>query len=363
MKQKIPTITLCIIVKNEEEVIGRCLDSVQGIVDEIIIVDTGSNDQTKEIVSKYTSKLYDFPWIDDFSAARNFAFNLATQDYILWLDADDVIMESDREKFLVFKKSLDPTVDSVTMHYHLAHDENGQVTSSLRRNRLVKRANKFRWIGAVHEYLEVGGYIVNSDIAITHCALSHDSDRNLRIYAERMAKGESFSPRDLYYYANELHDHGKLEESITFYQQFLATKQGWIEDNIAACGKLADSFLALNLPEKHLEYIYKSFDYDTPRAEFCCRLGAYYLQANELKQATFWYKTATELEKPADCLGMINHAYWTWIPHIQLCVCYDRLGKQDLSYKHNEIAAGFVPNHSAVLYNRNYFENLFNKPI
>jgi len=363
MKQKFPTISLCIIVKNEEDVIGRCLDSVQGIVDEIIIVDTGSTDRTKEIVKKYTSKLYDFVWIDDFSAARNFAFSLATNNYILWLDADDVILEADRELFLELKKVLDPAVDSVTMHYHLSQDVNGKVTSSLRRNRLVKRSNNFKWIGAVHEYLEVGGSILNSEVAITHCALSHDSERNLRIYTERMAKGESFGPRDLYYYANELNDHHQHEEAINFYQQFLSTKQGWIEDNIAACGKIADCLLALSKREESLDYVYKSFNYDTPRAEFCCRLGFYYLQENQLKQAAFWYKIATELEKPAECLGMINHACWTWLPHLQLCVCYDRLGKHDLACKHNELAAGFVPDHSGVLYNRKYFDSLFNKTI
>ena len=361
MKQKIPTISLCMIVKNEEDVIGRCLDSVQGIVDEIVVVDTGSDDHTKEIVKKYTNKLYDFPWINDFSAARNFAFSKATKNYILWLDADDVILEPDREKFLSLKKNFDPAVDSVTMHYHLAQDEKGNITSSLRRNRLVKRANHFKWIGAVHEYLEVGGSIINSEVAITHCAISHDSSRNLRIYEERLAKGENFSPRDLYYYANELRDHGKDEEAIKFYQQFLDTKQGWIEDNISSCGKVADCFLALNNPEKYLEYIYKSFDYDAPRAEFCCRLGYYYLQANELKQATFWYKTATGLEQPADCWGIINNACWTWLPHLQLCVCYDRLGKHELACKHNEMAAAFVPDHASILYNRNYFEGLLNK--
>jgi len=361
MKQKIPTISLCIIVKNEEDVIGRCLDSVQGIVDEIVVVDTGSNDRTKEIVKRYTNKLYDFPWINDFSAARNFAFRLATQDYILWLDADDVILEPDRENFLTLKNSLDPAVDSVTMHYHLAQDEKGNITSSLRRNRLVKRVNNFKWIGAVHEYLEIGGLIINSEVAITHCAISHDSDRNLHIYEARLAKGETFSPRDLYYYANELCDHGRHEAAIEFYQKFLTSKLGWIEDNIAACGKVADCFLALNNPEKYLEYIYKSFDYDTPRADFCCRLGFHYLQANQLKQAAFWYKIATELEKPVDCWGMVNHACWTWLPHLQLCVCYDKLGKHELACKHNELAAVYAPDHSAVLYNRKYFEDLFSK--
>ncbi len=355
------TISLCLIVKNEEEVIARCLDSVRDIVDEIVVVDTGSNDRTKEIVSSYTNKIYDFPWIDDFSAARNFAFSQATQNYILWLDADDVILEADRERFLVLKNTLDPNVDSVTMHYHLSHDQNGQITSSLCRNRLVKRSKNFQWIGAVHEYLAVSGFIFNSDVAITHASIHHDSDRNLRIYEARIAKGETFSPRDLYYYANELRDHGKQDEAITYYQKFLDTKQGWVEDNIAACGKVADCFLALHNSEKYLEYIYKSFDYDTPRAEFCCRLGFHYLQASQYKQAIFWYKVATELEKPTDCWGMINHGCWTWLPHLQLCVCYDKIGKHDLAYKHNEIAAGFVPNHFSVLYNRNYFEGLFNK--
>jgi glycosyltransferase involved in cell wall biosynthesis len=65
------------IVKNEESVLGRCLDSVKDIVDEIIIVDTGSSDKTKEIAAKYTNRIYDFEWIDDFSVARNFSFEKA----------------------------------------------------------------------------------------------------------------------------------------------------------------------------------------------------------------------------------------------------------------------------------------------
>ena len=97
------TISLCMIVKNEEEVIGRCLECVKDIVDEIIIVDTGSTDSTKEIVSKYTDMVYDFEWIDDFSAARNFSFSKASKDYTMWLDADDIILEADREKLLKIK--------------------------------------------------------------------------------------------------------------------------------------------------------------------------------------------------------------------------------------------------------------------
>ena len=68
-------ISLCMIVKNEEKILTRCLDSVADLVDEIVIVDTGSTDATKKIAANYTDKIYDFTWVDDFSAARNFAFS------------------------------------------------------------------------------------------------------------------------------------------------------------------------------------------------------------------------------------------------------------------------------------------------
>lgn len=180
------------IVKNEEDCIDRCLSSVQDIVDEIIIVDTGSTDDTKDIVRKYTDQIFDFEWIDDFAAARNYAFSCGTKDYIFWLDADDILKDEDRKKFSTLKGGLDQSVDSVTMDYDLAYDEFGNVTSSVRRNRLVKRENKFRWIGAVHEYLEVWGNILNSDVAITHRSLHHDSDRNLKIYEKRLLRGDDF---------------------------------------------------------------------------------------------------------------------------------------------------------------------------
>lgn len=85
------TISLCMIVRNEEDVLGRCLASAADLMDEIIIVDTGSTDHTKEIAAEYTEKIYDFPWIDDFSAARNTAFSKANCDYCMWLDADDIL--------------------------------------------------------------------------------------------------------------------------------------------------------------------------------------------------------------------------------------------------------------------------------
>ena len=83
------SVSMCMIVKNEQSILKRCLDSYAGIYDELIIVDTGSTDNTKEIAAQYTDKVYNFAWCDDFAEARNFAFSKASCDYILSVDADE----------------------------------------------------------------------------------------------------------------------------------------------------------------------------------------------------------------------------------------------------------------------------------
>ncbi|BBI32698.1 glycosyltransferase family 2 protein [Cohnella abietis] len=348
-------ISLCMIVKDEQETLERCLSSVQGIVDEINIIDTGSTDKTKQIAEKFTQRIYDFPWIDDFAAARNFAFAQATEDYILWLDADDILEEKDRLKFITLKQQLNKGTDSVMMPYHLTLDNKGKPGFSLRRNRLVRRDCQFRWEGAVHEVLIVSGTILQSDIAITHHKKEMHTDRNLRIFRQRKQANLTFSPRDLYYYANELRDHDFPEEAAATYEQFLATKQGWIEDCFHACMGMADCYSKLNLEAESVRALLLSLKYGTPRAEMCCRLGLIFLESNRLEQAIYWYNTATRLGRPDQYLGPIVSDYWTWIPHAQLSICYDQMGQWAKAQLHNEMASFHNPEHPGIQNNRKYF--------
>ena len=89
------TISLCMIVKNEEDVLERGLESAAEVM-----VDTGSTDRTESIARKCADLVEHYKWTDDFAAARNFAFSKATMDYICWLDADDVIDEKNRKLFM-----------------------------------------------------------------------------------------------------------------------------------------------------------------------------------------------------------------------------------------------------------------------
>ncbi len=358
------TISLCMIVKNEQDTLERCLQSVRDVVDEIIIVDTGSTDRTRVVAAKWTPHVFEFAWIDDFAAARNFSFARAAMDYIMWLDADDLLLPEDSRKLTQLKQYLSPTVDAVSMGYQVDFDDHGNVALNVRRFRLVKRAGNFQWEGAVHEDLAIkDGAFYDSDIVVTH-RKNHgasDPDRNLKIYENLLTQGRKLTLRDTLHYAMELHQHRSYQKAVEFYLKFLAMENITAEDRVHVYGKLADCYYYLGDREKEREYIFKSFALDIPRPEFCCRLGYSFLEKNQFPQAAFWYKLAAELPAPDTRWTIQNQVSRTWLPHLQLGLCYYQLGKYELSYHHNEIALSFRPNDQNILNNMKLLEELMKK--
>ncbi len=106
------TISLCMIVKNEEQLLGKCIESVRGIVDELIIVDTGSTDRTVDICKQFGAKVYSIKWYDHFAKARNYGLEKATSDWILWLDADEQL---EHNKGTVIKEKIKETKAAILL--------------------------------------------------------------------------------------------------------------------------------------------------------------------------------------------------------------------------------------------------------
>lgn len=357
------TISLCMIVKNEEKVLPRCLNSVRELVDEIIIIDTGSTDNTKEIAKEFTENVFNFNWINDFSAARNYSFSKAAMNYILWLDADDIILPEDQIKFKHLKQNLNPSVDVVMMKYNVNFDENDNITFSYFRERLLKRINSYCWKEPVHEFIELWGNINNSEICITHKKeKGSDPGRNLAIYENSISNCHDLSLRGMYYYARELLSNGKYNSAIEYFNKFLDNEDGWVEDKIWACYNLSLCYNNINDKKNVLQSLLKSFEYSIPRAEVCCELGYYYLSQKDYNKAIFWYKLATNLEKPIDNWCFVMHDCWDYIPNIQLCVCYDKLGNINEAIKYNDIAGKYKPYSTYVEYNKNYFNRVSDMP-
>ncbi|AZA93516.1 SPBc2 prophage-derived glycosyltransferase SunS [Chryseobacterium nakagawai] len=352
-------ISLCLIVKNEEKVLSRCLENAVRFADEIIVVDTGSTDKTKEIAGKFTDKIFDFEWINDFSAARNFAFSKAVMDYQMWLDADDVIPEKSVKEINELKKRLNGDVEIVTMKYVLSFDQNGHPAFYSTRERLFKKNKNYQWIDPVHECIPLVGNIHYTDIEIWHKKAESGviSTRNIDIYRALEQSGKEFSARQLYYYARELKDHNETAKAITFFEKFLASGAGWIEDVISCCHQLAIEYKNNNIKEKVLPTLLKSFEYDIPRPEICCELGYYYKDKQDYHQAFKWFDMATRLPI-SHSVGFVFSDYFGYIPNVEACVCLSFLGEYKKANEYNEKAALSRPDCPSVRQNRDYLKEL-----
>ncbi len=348
------TVSLCMIVKNEEAVLGRCLASVAEAVDEIIIVDTGSTDRTKEIARQFTDLIYDFEWIDHFSAARNFSFSKATMDYCMWLDADDVIMEEDRRALIHLKKEL--SCDVVMMKYHTAFDDKGAPLFTYYRERLLRREAGFQWEGVVHEAITPKGEVLYSEIAVTHSKeKSADPCRNLRIYEKALSSGEKFAPRDRFYFARELTYHNRDKEAIELLEALLEKGEGWIENLLESCRLLAACYRRAGAWKRAISALLHSFSLTAPRAEICCDLGDLFSDKGELTSAVFWYETALRCPRADQQGGFVQPDRYGLYPALQLCVCCFRQGDEKAAALWNEKAASIDPTHPSVLFNRQFF--------
>lgn len=357
------SVSLCMIVRNEEQVLGRCLSCVKDFADEIIIVDTGSNDKTKEIASLFTDQIYDFPWIDDFAAARNFAFQKGTGDYLFWLDADDVITEEEQKKLMKLKMRLDQEKpDVVMMKYAVGYDGSGSPSFFFYRERLLRRCERAVWKGRIHEVIEPFGKTVREDILIEHRKIgTGDPDRNLRIFEKMIReKGKitGLTAREHYYYGKELYYHKRYKEAAGVFLTYLERSDGWHIDRIDACRHGAFCMYQLGKRDEALSFLLMGLREGIPGPELCCDLGWWFFSGKRYADAEFWYRQALKTGRLAGEEGFIMPEYRGYIPYLQLCVCLDRMGERKKACWYNELAERCHPGTEACRKNREYFARI-----
>lgn len=352
-------LSLCMIVRNEEEVIERCLKSTLSFVDEIIIVDTGSTDKTKQIVSKYTSNVYEFNWIDDFAEARNFSFSKATGDYIMWLDADDIVTPINANKIIALKDSYDPATDIFMFKYNVAFDKNNQPTFTYYRERIIRNCDEYKWQSPIHEVIPLNGKIVYQDISIEHKKLKPSPPgRNLKIFQKMIEKGIALDARQQFYYGRELFYNQQDIAAINTLEDFLKNSDGWFENKIDACKLLGTLYSQNGDFEKALTSLFHSFFYAPPRSNICCDIGKLFFDKKEYSNAIYWYEVASSQNPNIVSNAFIEPDTFNYIPYMQLCVIYYRLGDFVKSNMYNELAGKFKPNDVNYLHNKNLFSHL-----
>lgn len=288
-------ISCCMIVKNEENILARCLDSIKDLMDEIVIVDTGSVDRTKEIAARYTDKIYDFEWIDDFAAARNFSFSKATKEYIYSADADEVVDEENRRKFWDLKEVLLPEIDIVQMKYgNQLNKGTAYNFDEEYRPKLFKRLREFIWTEPVHEMVRLDPLIYDSEIVIGHFPENQHSKRDFMTFQKHIKRGLRLSKRLHHMYAMELYISGDDEDFLEAEEFFTGTaldpERSIDEVKEAVCivcraARLRDdshTMLKMSLKDLLTE----------GSAEMCWELGEYFLSKGDKDEAAMWYYNA-----------------------------------------------------------------------
>ncbi len=171
------TISCCMIVKNEEEFLEQCLNSVKNYVDEIIVVDTGSTDNTVEIAKKFTDKVYFHPWENSFSKARNHALKYAKGDWIFQIDADEELLENSGEKLRQVVENVKDE-DIILVNIFCSYS-NGKKKSLHNFERLFRNNGKIHYEGSVHNRVIGGTKAFYSSIELWHYGYDVDEEKSL----------------------------------------------------------------------------------------------------------------------------------------------------------------------------------------
>lgn len=211
----------------------------------------------------------------------------------MWLDADDVIEGENHEKL---RRILEhPDADVVFLPYWLSFDESGAPQMVSQRERIFRRSGGYQFTGAVHEASFHTAAALRRCRPVSHRKLRPgDPDRNLHIYQQKLRRGESFSPREQYYYARELCDHGAYRAALPVLERFLEEGSGWAPECIGACLLCAGCYRRLGIRTLPGNGCSGHFATGIPQPEVCCEIGSIFLEKGQYQTAAFWYHLAME---------------------------------------------------------------------
>ena len=342
------------IVKDEEDVLARCLESAADAADEIIIVDTGSADATKEIARRYTDKVYDFAWTDDFSAARNFSFSKAEMEYCMWLDADDVIKSEEAEKIKKLKESADK--DIYMFSYAMGFNENNEPTFSFFRERMIKRGLYF--CGFVHEAVPLIGKVEKVEITVEHRkeADKPSGKRNLELYRKALKRGVKFCGRDYFYYSRELYFNGYYKKCLKVLKiGYPLIASEW--ERVAAKIIFARALIALGEYKKAFNRLIEGLSTLNPTPEYLFFLG-FSARRAKIKSAEFFLKACFFAEE--EDFGFSDKKYSFYYPALELCSLYFESGEKEKSLEYHKKLVEKFPNEKEVTFNKIFFARLEN---
>jgi tetratricopeptide (TPR) repeat protein len=357
----VATIGLALISKNEEATLPTLLASIEGAFDRVVLLDTGSTDDTVRIFREWAEAQSGVPgsftygtgffdWVNDFAAARTAAEELLQRvpvEWVCWADCDDELVGAKNLRMLCDHCPSEAV--ALVADYAYAHDEQGNCVCTLKRERVV-RAGHGTWTGRVHEAQLLDGPTIPVDPA--HCLWVHrkpmtdaplSSERNLRILTQWNDE-EPGNPRVLAYLGTELAAQGQPEQAIQWFDAYLALDTGWPEERAQVHRKLATCLISTGDLDRAVTVALQGLLVVPGFADNYLSLAqASYLQGRH-REAIYWAHETLRLGQP-DTLLILNPLDYVVEPRYVLCASHTALGEWMEAVTHGEQALQLVPYH------------------
>jgi glycosyltransferase involved in cell wall biosynthesis len=316
-------ISLVMIVKNEEKILGKCLESVRDIVDEFVIVDTGSADATKEIILRY-GELHEIPF-ENFVKTKNDALSLATGDYILFMDADETVIEG-----LEYLREYAEEGKHDCVYAKIIEGE--PVSNSYYRARLWRNNGSYKFQGPnVHEVLTgEGGSIRDGRISVRHSHAHRESQsypERFRMYIELLKSFLEDNPDDeraTFYLARTYKDLDEYLNAIQYYNAYLDLDGDFRDERWQAAYDMAVCWKAQGEYERAEDACDLAISIDDRRAEAFVLLGQMHYELQEWAQAANRFEDAI-VPIPEDVVLFLDPRAYYEVPLDYLVLVYDRL--------------------------------------
>jgi glycosyltransferase involved in cell wall biosynthesis len=342
------SVSLCMIVKNEEDNLQRCLGSVSDIVDEIIIVDTGSTDKTVEIAQSFGAKIYHFDWDDNFSHARNYSLSKATKDWILVMDADDEFEREDKWKLLNITENKVAGANAYcgrTLCYSGEVPDKNSIIMNMN-IRLVKNNRGYKFEGSIHEQIVVGPEDLNKPYAlvavdikfhhygylISAIAAKDKHNRNIKLIEKEL----KYNPQNAFmlfnmgneYYA--LRDYKKALDYYMLSYEFFDPKPGFSSMLLI---RIIMSHQSMGTGKEIFKYVKLGLQYYPKFTDFEYLKGDEFLRQKKVLKSISAYKKCLKIGEPP--VYMNNMAgVGTYKPHYTLSTIYTAIGEYDKAIFH-----------------------------
>lgn len=319
-------ISLSMIVKADDTeaiLLERCLKYVVNYVDELNITLTGKNEACEKVCKKYNAKVSHFDWVNDFSKARNFNFEQASGDYILWLDSDDILRGAENIRSVV-EKMREEDIDVCVANYLYDFDENGECTVKHLKTRIVKKGS-VKWVGALHEDFDSTRNISSffcKDIEVIHLTdgkrAEDSSKRNMEIALSEM-KNRPEDPRSLWLVANAYWGVANYDKAVENFEKFIEKSQSEEEKYIA--------YLNLASIKRDENYALKAIGIRPVYPNAYHKIAEYKADKGQYETAIQFIEIGLQLPKPEMDMIVYNPRDYDYNPLLLLTKCYWRLGR------------------------------------